>query len=299
MAESSNLIQIPSPPDVIPKEEPVTLDKPESPNPFLPADQVEFNFDQITFTANNKVAVLYLEHPNLTTFKSSLASSQNVVLGKHSPEPQTNTKNIFLNSSITTFRNALRAHYLPHSSMYVPPPSITIVDYAKLIWENTIHKLNKKTREKVVLYPSQINLKDLPLQPTCWPSVTQMYMATKAPKTSSHSEKKVPQGKNHGAKGGLRRKQFSKHTSESQIEASKSKAGHLENENLSSSAKDKSLSHPQLPHLWLLKCIKRHIKQLLLLLIHYESASGNDISADSTAEADPGKFAPNDSIPHQ
>ncbi|GKC16883.1 hypothetical protein Tco_1013665, partial [Tanacetum coccineum] len=28
---------------------------------------------------------------------------------------------------ITTFRNALRAHYLPHLSMYVPPPSITIV----------------------------------------------------------------------------------------------------------------------------------------------------------------------------
>ncbi|GJX46685.1 hypothetical protein Tco_0271875 [Tanacetum coccineum] len=28
---------------------------------------------------------------------------------------------------IDTFRNALRAHYLPHSSMYVSPPSITIV----------------------------------------------------------------------------------------------------------------------------------------------------------------------------
>ncbi|GKB97175.1 hypothetical protein Tco_0983312 [Tanacetum coccineum] len=28
---------------------------------------------------------------------------------------------------INTFRNALRAHYLPHSSMYVSPPSITIV----------------------------------------------------------------------------------------------------------------------------------------------------------------------------
>ncbi|GJZ22600.1 retrovirus-related pol polyprotein from transposon TNT 1-94 [Tanacetum coccineum] len=28
---------------------------------------------------------------------------------------------------ITTFRNALKAHYLPHSSMYVPSPSITIL----------------------------------------------------------------------------------------------------------------------------------------------------------------------------
>ncbi|GKC28191.1 hypothetical protein Tco_1035485, partial [Tanacetum coccineum] len=120
---------------------------------------------------------------------------------------------------INTFRNALMAHYLPHSSMYVSPPSITIVrpwfetigysgeigakgtlkrsylpprwrllmaqviqcfdgkirgldqisnkdatimyclanrvkvDYARLIWEDIIHKLSKKTREKVVPYP--------------------------------------------------------------------------------------------------------------------------------------------------
>ncbi|GKD99684.1 hypothetical protein Tco_1387668 [Tanacetum coccineum] len=114
---------------------------------------------------------------------------------------------------IATFRNALRAQYLPHSSMYIPTPSITTVrpwfatiryrgeigvketlrkscipprwrllmaqikqclggktraldqisnkhatilyclangvqvDYAKIIWEDLIHKLNKKTRE--------------------------------------------------------------------------------------------------------------------------------------------------------
>ncbi|GJV76786.1 hypothetical protein Tco_1508370 [Tanacetum coccineum] len=125
---------------------------------------------------------------------------------------------------ITTFRNALRAQYLPHLSLYVPPPSITIVrpwfamigyngeigakgtlkkscfpprwrllmgqiiqclggktsgldqisnkdatilyclangvqvDYAKIIWEDLIHKLNKKTREKIVPYPRFISL---------------------------------------------------------------------------------------------------------------------------------------------
>ncbi|GKF56900.1 hypothetical protein Tco_0170437 [Tanacetum coccineum] len=32
------------------------------------------------------------------------------------------------------------------------------VDYAKLIWEHIIHKLNKKTREKVVPYPRFISL---------------------------------------------------------------------------------------------------------------------------------------------
>ncbi|GKF14642.1 hypothetical protein Tco_0056104, partial [Tanacetum coccineum] len=42
MAKSSNPTQIPSPPDVTLKEKPITLDKPKSPNPLLPADQVEF-----------------------------------------------------------------------------------------------------------------------------------------------------------------------------------------------------------------------------------------------------------------
>ncbi|GJV56051.1 hypothetical protein Tco_1457056 [Tanacetum coccineum] len=51
MAESSS--HNPSSPKITPKEEPVTLDKPESPNPFLPIDQIEFIFKDIAFTANN------------------------------------------------------------------------------------------------------------------------------------------------------------------------------------------------------------------------------------------------------
>ncbi|GKD27598.1 hypothetical protein Tco_1233812, partial [Tanacetum coccineum] len=48
MAESSS--QNPTSPNLTPKEEPVTLDKPDSPNPFLPADQVDFTFDEMLFT---------------------------------------------------------------------------------------------------------------------------------------------------------------------------------------------------------------------------------------------------------
>nr|GEZ32696.1 hypothetical protein [Tanacetum cinerariifolium] len=91
---------------------------------------------------------------------------------------------------INTFRNALKAHYLPHSSMYVSTLSITIVkpwfakicyngeigakgtlkkswlpprwrlhiDYARLIWEDIIYKLHKKTKEKVVPYRRFISL---------------------------------------------------------------------------------------------------------------------------------------------
>nr|GEV33769.1 retrovirus-related Pol polyprotein from transposon TNT 1-94 [Tanacetum cinerariifolium]GEV35278.1 retrovirus-related Pol polyprotein from transposon TNT 1-94 [Tanacetum cinerariifolium] len=54
----------------------------------------------------------------------------------------------------------------------------------------------------------------------------------------------VPQGKKRGAKSGLRRKQYSKHTIESKTTASKCKIGHSDKENQSSSKKDKSLSHP-------------------------------------------------------
>ncbi|GKB09838.1 hypothetical protein Tco_0843761 [Tanacetum coccineum] len=56
MAKSSS--QKTSSPEITPKEEPVTLDKPESPKPFLPASQVDFTFDEITFTTNNEVALL-------------------------------------------------------------------------------------------------------------------------------------------------------------------------------------------------------------------------------------------------
>ncbi|GJV01713.1 hypothetical protein Tco_1335282 [Tanacetum coccineum] len=125
---------------------------------------------------------------------------------------------------ITTFINALREQYLPHSGMYVSPPSIITVrpwftmigyneeirakgtlkksylpprwrllmgqiiqclgrktdgldqisnkdatilyclengvqvDYAKIIWEDLIHKLNKKTRENIFPYPRFISL---------------------------------------------------------------------------------------------------------------------------------------------
>nr|GEY38029.1 hypothetical protein [Tanacetum cinerariifolium] len=147
--ESSNPTQIPSSPDVTPKEEPITLDRTKSLDPFLPVDQ------------DNRVEV----------------------------------------------------------------------DYSKLIWEGIIHKLNKKTREKVVPYPRFISLlleymiphyknEDLIINPN-----------------------QVPQGKKPRSKSGLKRKQSSKHTYESKTKASKSKTDQSNEETRSSSAKDKSPSH--------------------------------------------------------
>ncbi|GKE00122.1 hypothetical protein Tco_1388105 [Tanacetum coccineum] len=335
MADSSS--HKPSSPEIIPKEEPVTIDKPKSPNPFLPAHQVS-----------------------------------------------TPTGGIRGDIGINTFRNALRAHYLPHSSMYVSPPSITIVrpwfatigysgeigaketlkksclplrwrlligqviqclggktggldkisnkdatiryclangvkvDYARLIWEDIIHKLSKKTREKVVPYPRFISLlleymmpeyenEELTINPTQAICNLDVPVDPKAPKPSSQTEE-VPQGKKPGAKSGLRRKQSSKHTSESKTEASKSKTGQSEKETQSSSAKDKSPSHPSPPT----PVVGEMHKEAQQAAggptslgatseegAHPQLSSGHDASADSTAEADPGLSAPNDSIPSQ
>ncbi|GJV86373.1 hypothetical protein Tco_1530311, partial [Tanacetum coccineum] len=169
------------------------LDEPTFKRLIVELDQVEFTFDEITFTTNMR----RLEDIGIYSYKRN-----NGDIG------------------ITTLRNALRAHYLLHSSEYVSPPSLEVVrpwfqmiryngeigakgtlkksclpprwrlmmaqiihylggktggldqisnkdatilyclangvqvDFAKIIWEDIIHKLNKKTREKVVPYPS-------------------------------------------------------------------------------------------------------------------------------------------------
>nr|GEV18381.1 hypothetical protein [Tanacetum cinerariifolium] len=130
------------------------------------------------------------------------------------------------------------------------------IDFAKVVWEDIIHKLNNKSREIVVPYPRFISLLleymmpkykkvKLMLNPTQvfsvynWASKPKQLegtpftnhmlaickadvpMESKAPRTSSKAEKKVSQGKIPRAKTGLRRKQYSKHTSESKNKANK------------------------------------------------------------------------------
>ncbi|GKC18058.1 hypothetical protein Tco_1014840 [Tanacetum coccineum] len=151
MAESSS--HNTSSPEITPKEELVTLDKPESPNPFLPTTQAEFTFKEIAFTTNNEVALLYPLHPNQEYFKdvsdfiskcclkeaftraptqykeylSEFLSIATKTLEDSKVWVSTPTGGVRGDIGITTFRNALRAQYRLDSSMYVFPPSITIV----------------------------------------------------------------------------------------------------------------------------------------------------------------------------
>ncbi|GJV69305.1 hypothetical protein Tco_1484814 [Tanacetum coccineum] len=172
--ESSS--QKPSSPEITPKEEPVTLDKPKSLNPFLPTSQVNFTFDEITFTTNNEVALLYPLHPNQEYFKDLSDFISKCCLNETFTKAPTQYKEYLSEFWYTT-------KTLEGSKVWVSTPTgrvrgyiggktggldqisnkdVTIlyclangvqVDYAKIIWEDLIHKLNKKTREKIVPYP--------------------------------------------------------------------------------------------------------------------------------------------------
>ncbi|GJU30780.1 hypothetical protein Tco_1174369 [Tanacetum coccineum] len=183
--------------------------------------------------------------------------------------------------------------------MYVPSPSITVVRpwFATIGYSGEIRA--KGTLKKSFLRPRFISLlleymmpeydnEELTIHPTQVFSVlnwalmpnqpkgplfiahmlaicnTDVHVAPKAPKTSSNSEKKFGQGQ--------KPKPYLAPTPvvvEMHKEAQQAAGGPT-----SLGATSEEGAHAQL-------------------------SSGNDVSVDSTAEADPGKSAPNDSIPHQ
>ncbi|GJV18093.1 hypothetical protein Tco_1363416 [Tanacetum coccineum] len=181
------------------------------------------------------------------------------------------------------------------------------VDFARLIWEDIIDKLNKKTRENFVPYPRFISLlleymmpeydhEDLTINPTQvfivhnWalkPNQPEgplfldhmkdicnidVPMDSQAPKTSSQTEK-VPQGKKPGAKN---------------------------KETQSSLAKEKISSHPSAPTPVVAEMHKETQQTAAgptSLGATSEKGAHPQLNSDSTVEADPRKYAPNDSIP--
>ncbi|GJR95111.1 hypothetical protein Tco_0267285 [Tanacetum coccineum] len=264
------------------------------PIPFEPATQVGFDIGEIIFNPNNEVALLYLPHTNSDYFKVVPDFISKCCLRKaftrtpnqykeylsefwYTTKALKNSIVWFLTPSggildeveVNTFRNAIEAHYFAHSSEYVEPHSIETVrqwfpiirvniDYARLIWEDLISKLDKKTRERVVPYLRflslllehemegygndgvTLNLTQVfsvhnwarkKSQPDGPPFIDHMLaicnvekpVAIKAPKTSLKDKKKVPKGTKPGAKSGHRRKQISilYNHPQSKIEATK------------------------------------------------------------------------------
>nr|GEV76269.1 retrovirus-related Pol polyprotein from transposon TNT 1-94 [Tanacetum cinerariifolium] len=112
----------------------------------------------------------------------------------------------------------------------------------------------------------------------------------------------VPQGKKPRAATRLRSKRSSKHTSKSRTEASKSQTGQSKIKTQSSSAKDNSPSHPSPPTPMvgeMHKEAQQAVGGLTSLRATSKERAHPQLSSDSTAKADPGPSAPNDSIPPQ
>nr|GEZ40880.1 hypothetical protein [Tanacetum cinerariifolium] len=296
------------------KKEPVTLDKPKSPNPFLHVTHVDFTFDEIAFTTNNEVALIYPSHPNQEYFMAvSDFISKCCLLEVFTRAPTqykeylsefwytaktldnskiwvfTPTCGVRGEICITTFRNALKAHYLPHSTMYVLLPFITAVDYAKIIWDDLIHKLNKKTREKIFPYPRFISLllehmapeyenKELTINLTQVFSVHNLTLKPNQPEEPP----------------------FTDHMKAicNLVVLVDSKALKPSSQTKKSSLdKDKSSSHlsPPIP---MVGEMHREAQQAACGPTSLR-ATRRDVLADSTAKADPGPSALNDSIPPQ
>nr|GEY55489.1 retrovirus-related Pol polyprotein from transposon TNT 1-94 [Tanacetum cinerariifolium] len=193
---------------------------------------------------------------------------------------------------ITTFRNALRAQYLSHSN------------YAKIIWEDLIHKLNKKTREKIIPYLRFISLllehmapkydkEELTINPTQVFNVHNWILNPNQPKEPPFTDHikaicnlDVPVDSKAPKYSSPTEKPFKKETK-------------------SSSAIDTSPSHPS-PPTPVVGEIHKEAQQAASGLpylgatseegAHPRLSSGHDALADFTAKADPSISTPKDSI---
>ncbi|GJX10541.1 hypothetical protein Tco_0200400 [Tanacetum coccineum] len=161
MAESSNQEQIPPQHESsIQQDQP---NEPKSPVPLDPATQVDFNLDEITFKSNNEVALLYPEHPNkehfmiVSDFISKCCLREAFTrLPNQYKEYLSEFWGILGEVGVTTFRNAIGANYLSHSSEYAKLPSIkTVREWFPTIGYNGEIEA-KGTFEKGLLPPRSI-----------------------------------------------------------------------------------------------------------------------------------------------
>nr|GEY39144.1 hypothetical protein [Tanacetum cinerariifolium] len=167
---------------------------------------------------------------------------------------------------VNSFRNSIGAHYLPHSSEYLAPPSIDMKEEYGI--------------DEVTLYPTQVfNVDDWALKPNKpeRPPFTAHMLAIcntakpvvfKSPKISSKAKNTELHKEDHQATGGP-----------TSLEVTNEERA---NPQLSSSMSALNLNEPIFS---------------ASFIIHSESVSGHDVLADSIDKVDPGLSAPNDSIP--
>ncbi|GJY31247.1 hypothetical protein Tco_0414742 [Tanacetum coccineum] len=182
------------------------------------------------------------------------------------------------------------------------------IDYSTIFWEDIIIKLKKKQREKVVPYTRFFSLLALkPNQPEEPPFTDHMLaicvadkpVVFKAPKTSSKAMS-VSQGTKLGAQT-RHKKPLTSSKQPSMSSKQTTKGGSSKQATggpTSLGVTSEERANPQVNNGMSAFNLNKPIF-LASFIIHSESASGCDASADSTAKADPGLSTPNDSIPQQ
>ncbi|GJW68738.1 hypothetical protein Tco_0123162 [Tanacetum coccineum] len=274
---------------------------PQQEQPFVVAKQVGFNLKDIILNTNNEVAFLYPEHNNKDHFKCSSDFISKCFLRK----PFTRSPNIYkeylaefwysakaLENSkvfvstltggingevrVNTFRNAIGAHYLPHSSEYVPPPSIDIVRP----WFEII-----RYGEAI---PAKGTLKKS-LHPPRWSKEETKGGSSKAPTSSKtgHSKKRKESSS-----------AMDSNPSQPSVSTPVDTGMHKEDQQATSGPTSLRVTsevraNPQLSSDVSAFNLNEPIYSASFI-IHSEFAPGNDASAVSTAEVDPGKSAPSD-----
>ncbi|GJT88922.1 hypothetical protein Tco_1070639 [Tanacetum coccineum] len=270
---------------------------PQQELPFIAAKQVGFNLEDILFNTNNKVALLYPEHNNKDYFKCVSDFISKCCLKKpftrspnmykeylagfwYSAKALENSKVFFSiptggsfgEVGVNTFRNAIGAHYLPHSSEYAAPPSIDVVRQWFSMIRYGEEVSTKGTLKKSLLPPSKEAIKGGSSKA---PTGSKIGYSKKRKESSSAIDSNPSQPlvstpmdtgmhkEDHQAAGGPTSLGV---TSEARA-----------NPQLSSGMSAFNLNEPIYS---------------ASFIIHSESALGNDASAASTAEGDLGNSAP-------
>nr|GEZ37479.1 hypothetical protein [Tanacetum cinerariifolium] len=256
---------------------------PQQEQPFIVAKQVSFNLEDIILNTNNEVALLYPKHTNKEYFKCLYDFISKYCLRK----PFTKSPNMY-QEYLAEFWYSSKA--LENSK------------------EDIILKMKKKQREKVVPYTRFISLLIMHKMKEDhgtdhMPAICALDkpVVFKAPKTSLRAES-VSLAIKPGAKTRYKKPATSsKQPFVSRKEATKD--GPLRHPldqqatggPTSLGVTSEERSNPQLSSGMQALNLNKPIFSSSFI-IHSESASGHDVSADFTVKVDPGLPAPNDSI---
>nr|GEY63434.1 hypothetical protein [Tanacetum cinerariifolium] len=202
-------------------------------------------------------------------------------------------RGIYGEVGLNTFRNAIGAHYLPHSSKFVTPPSIDVVrkcfpmiGYGEE--EDIILKLKKKQFKKVVPYTRFLSL--LIMHKMKEDYGTDEPGAKNGHKKPANSPKQPSVSSKEATKGGSSKAPIG------------SKTGHSKRRKESSSAMDSNLNRPSVStpvDTKIHKDDQQASGSLTSLGVTSKERANPQLSSDFIAEADPGLSGHNDFLPPQ